>query len=188
MNQEIQARTPSTCGSRRPSLTPLGFFAKPHFQRRLSEALLDVQNKITNSQQQKTKMKRIASELNWRPNSTPGLNLSPTDESIRIKIPHTTSCNMLEVPMGDAEMVPCESDRMRRSSSEARKHSLSTANLLLHKVFGVESSDVTGMKTVVIHTVRTYGHCGRVKEPGVGEPECQFFLLTFTDKEEKIRI
>lgn len=29
MNQEIQARTPSTCGSRRPSLTPLGILTKP---------------------------------------------------------------------------------------------------------------------------------------------------------------
>lgn len=113
-----------------------------------------MQNKITNSQQQKSKIKRITSELNWRPNSTPGLNLSPTDDSNRIKIPHTTSCNMLEVPMSDSDVVPGESDRIRRCSSEARKHSLSTANLLLQKVFGVDSSDVTGMKTVVIHTVR----------------------------------
>lgn len=71
VNQEIQARTPSTCGSRRPSLTPLGFFTKPTIQRRLSEAILDVHN--ASGSPNKSRIKRIASELTWRPHhSTPG--------------------------------------------------------------------------------------------------------------------
>lgn len=68
VNQEIQARTPSTCGSRRPSLTPLGFFNKPTIQRRLSEAILDV-HKAVNSPN-RPKIKRIASELTWRPHNS----------------------------------------------------------------------------------------------------------------------
>lgn len=71
VNQEIQARTPSTCGSRRPSLTPLGFFSKPTIQRRLSEAILDVHKAV--SSPNRPKIKRIASELTWRPHhSTTG--------------------------------------------------------------------------------------------------------------------
>lgn len=73
VNQEIQARTPSTCGSRRPSLTPLGFFCKPTIQRRLSEAILDVHKAV--SSPTRPKMKRIASELTWRPhNSITGIS------------------------------------------------------------------------------------------------------------------
>uniref|UniRef100_T1H1Q2 G-protein coupled receptors family 1 profile domain-containing protein n=1 Tax=Megaselia scalaris TaxID=36166 RepID=T1H1Q2_MEGSC len=59
IQQEIQARTPSTCGSRQASMTNLGLLARPLLQRRLSETLVDIDKR--------PKIKRIASELTWRP-------------------------------------------------------------------------------------------------------------------------
>lgn len=95
VNHEIQARTPSTCGSRRPSLTPLGFLNRPTIQRRLSETLFDV-NKAIRSPSRSSKIKRIASEITWRPASANSLNLSPKEEYVR-QIKQTTSCNTLQV-------------------------------------------------------------------------------------------
>ncbi|KAJ8929873.1 hypothetical protein NQ314_017478 [Rhamnusium bicolor] len=95
VNQEIQARTPSTCGSRRPSLTPLGFLNRPTIQRRLSETLFDV-NKTIKSPSRSNKIKRIASEITWRPASANSLNLSPKEEYAR-QLKQTTSCNTLQV-------------------------------------------------------------------------------------------
>ncbi|XP_071446839.1 5-hydroxytryptamine receptor 6-like [Hetaerina americana] len=80
VNQEIQARTPSTCGSRRPSLTPLGLQ-----QRRASvDACLGLAPSIAPPPPSSSsssassagggpqtavppKMTRVASELSWRP-------------------------------------------------------------------------------------------------------------------------
>ncbi|KAF2884626.1 hypothetical protein ILUMI_21547 [Ignelater luminosus] len=158
VNQEIQARTPSTCGSRRPSLTPLGFFTKPMLTRRLSEALLDV-HKVVGSPQ-RPKIKRIASELSWRPNSTPGLNLSPTDEGYKKRIiPHTASCNTLQVPRSDRDEVSTIVDdevlRITRKRSEEKipRPSLSSTNLFLQRVFGIESSEHSSKKAAAIQTV-----------------------------------
>lgn len=68
VNHEIQARTPSTCGSRRPSLTPFGLFARhPSVSRRMSETLIDVNKSLKSPH--KSKIKRITSELMWRPSS-----------------------------------------------------------------------------------------------------------------------
>lgn len=96
VNQEIQARTPSTCGSRRPSLTPLGFFTKPCIQRRLSETLIDVTRGMK-SPGRNNKIKRIASELTWRPPSSNSLNHSPKEEDFPIHLKQAASCNMLQV-------------------------------------------------------------------------------------------
>lgn len=103
VNQEIQARTPSTCGSRRPSLTPLGFLTRPastQLQRRLSEVYLE-QQKNSN----RPSIQRIASELTWRPQSTTGLNLdsnTPLKRSNSFRdqssIQKHSSCNTLQLP------------------------------------------------------------------------------------------
>ncbi|KAB0794177.1 hypothetical protein PPYR_13797 [Photinus pyralis] len=156
VNQEIQARTPSTCGSRRPSLTPLGFFSKPVLTRRLSEAFLDL-HKVMGSPT-KPKMKRISSELTWRPNSTPGLNLSPSEEDCRKNISHTASCNTLQVPRNEIEEVCMIVDEevlritKRRSIDRLTRPSRSSANLFLQRVFRIDQEH-SNKKATVIKTV-----------------------------------
>lgn len=112
MIQEIQARTPSACGSRRPSLIPLGILSRPstsHLQRRLSEVLLDPHRTGTSGQNSsRPRIQRIASELNWRPRSASGLGISLTGldtatdlhrpSSLNNQQARTFSCNTLQVP------------------------------------------------------------------------------------------
>lgn len=154
VNQEIQARTPSTCGSRRPSLTPLGFFTKPTVQRRLSDALLDAQKAV--SSPHKTKIKRIASELTWRTSSTSGLNLSSPNEN-NSRIPQASSCNTLQVPKNETEELSIIDDdikltvKSRFRSSKIPKATLSNTNLLLQKFFGLDEQ--SNKKAAVIQTV-----------------------------------
>lgn len=119
MIQEIQARTPSACGSRRPSLTPLGILSRPctsHLQRRLSEVLLDPHRTgISGHSSNRPRIQRIASELNWRPSSTSGLGISltgintatglPRSRSFKDQQPHAVSCNTLQVPPFDNDTV-----------------------------------------------------------------------------------
>ncbi|XP_065199579.1 uncharacterized protein LOC135831202 [Planococcus citri] len=80
LNQEIQARTPSTCGSRRPSLTPaMGFFGRQGM-RRPSEVSIDTQksNLLATSYPKFQCVNNFA----WRPGSSPGLESSvPQNES-----------------------------------------------------------------------------------------------------------
>ncbi|XP_046991923.1 uncharacterized protein LOC124597889 [Schistocerca americana] len=127
MNQEIQARTPSACGSRRPSLTPLGLLTRPcaaTLQRRLSEALLDPSQRTSPHARDRPRIQRIASELDWRPvglaagnHTTPqfsadlciqgvqklALQLKPGGLE-RGGRAHAASCNTLRVP--DSEASP----------------------------------------------------------------------------------
>ena len=119
MIQEIQARTPSACGSRRPSLTPLGILSRPcssHLQRRLSEVLLDPHRSGASGQNStRPRIQRIASELNWRPSSTSGLGISLTGLDNATDLPRpcffkdqqarTLSCNTLQVPSFDNDTV-----------------------------------------------------------------------------------
>ncbi|KAL3273366.1 hypothetical protein HHI36_014814 [Cryptolaemus montrouzieri] len=146
VNQEIQARTPSTCGSRRPSLTPLGFFSRPTLQRRLSEALLDVQKTI--SSPQKSKIKRIASDIAWRPYSNSSLNISQNEE-IHGNIKQTTSCNTLQVPADiDTVSVITQDEpnlKLVKCISPIRS---STAQLILQKLFTVGDPQDRYVKTV----------------------------------------
>lgn len=142
LNQEIQARTPSTCGSRRPSLTPLGFLTKPTIQRRLSEALLDV-HKVVNSPQ-RHKIKRITTELSWRPTSANCLNFLP-DGSPRVK--HTASCNTLRVP-GDQDISTIAEDKDSKQSVPNNRL-FSPASLIYQKFF----SDKTDKKTSAVQNV-----------------------------------
>lgn len=153
VNQEIQARTPSTCGSRRQSLTPLGFLSKPALQRRLSEALLDVQKTVGSPQ--KPRIKRIASEIGWRPRSTTALNLSPSQQR---RIPHTASCNTLQVPKHDEEVsvigdedIQINLNKKSESNSTIVKANVSTTNLLLQKFFGLDEH--ANKRAAVIQTV-----------------------------------
>jgi len=119
MIQEIQARTPSACGSRRPSLTALGMWSRPstsHLQRRLSEVLLDPHRSVASGQNStRPRIQRIASELNWRPSSTSGLGISLTGLDTAIDLPRsrsfkdqqsrTVSCNTLQVPSFENDAV-----------------------------------------------------------------------------------
>lgn len=146
VNQEINARTPSTCGSRRPSLTPLGFFAKPTIHRRLSEALLDV-HKVVNSPQRPT-IKRISSELAWRPNSTTDLNLSPNEG----RLPQTASCNTLQVPRVDSDDVSVIGDEEILKKKYVDHPRGAKPSLILHRLFGSETDQRT-KKAVAVRNV-----------------------------------
>ncbi|XP_055712563.1 uncharacterized protein LOC129807373 [Phlebotomus papatasi] len=161
MNHEIQARTPSTCGSRRPSLTPLGFLTRPALQRRLSETLINLDRGADGTG--KPQMKRIASELAWRPINFNGELDSPTAPH-RDSIPHTSSCNTLQVPKVDNEVATVADQELylslknsfrgsTKSGPNPRAHNsfvssakpvLSTANLLLHKVLRIEHGQSNG--------------------------------------------
>lgn len=84
MNNEIQARTPSTCGSRRPSINALNL-SQSVSQRRLSESFVDL-NQVNNGN--RPQMKRIASELSWQPTNTSPVTL----------LPHASSSDTLQIP------------------------------------------------------------------------------------------
>ncbi|XP_044729395.1 histamine H2 receptor-like [Chrysoperla carnea] len=168
MNQEIQARTPSTCGSRRPSLTPLGVLTKPCLQRRLSEALIDV-NRQTSPQA--SKIKRIASELSWRPLTGISLFSNENTNHDSTIIPHTSSCNTLQVPHTDADetSLPSNEEEIYFSfkpykNKNPRIHGkhITTAcvsqNTFLHRVLGTnESISATkrGDTTIIQAIVKT---------------------------------
>lgn len=160
INHEIQARTPSTCGSRRPSITTLGVLNRPIPQRRLSETLFQADK--THGNPDKPSMKRIASELSWRPTSLTFADLKEIEGSI----PHTASCNTLQIPRVDSELSSEADlemyDNLKNSFRPALKNcnprqavskhipnnttnnyrnSLSTATALLHKVLKIEIND-----------------------------------------------
>lgn len=163
INQEIQARTPSTCGSRRPSLNTLGFFQRPISQRRLSETFIDL-GQTTNPD--RPQMKRIASELSWRP-LTLQFDISPTEQ-----MPHSASINTLQIPNTDTDPIDAaststENDKfinLRNSirssmrtynkktmsstathvqhiSSRHSRSSLNVASSLLQRVFRIDLND-----------------------------------------------
>ncbi|RZF41965.1 hypothetical protein LSTR_LSTR012342 [Laodelphax striatellus] len=110
INQEIQARTPSACGSRRPSLTPLGLLAgaggRPahahahQLQRRLSEAAFG-----GGGGGRAGGMQRIASEMGWRPHSTSGLafDLDGASAGSGLRGQHAASFSTLQVPSNGGE-------------------------------------------------------------------------------------
>lgn len=85
INNEIQARTPSTCGSRRPSINALNF-GRSISHRRLSETYVNLTQTSNGTRPQ---MKRIASELSWQPLT----RNSPIE-----LLPHASSANTLQIP------------------------------------------------------------------------------------------
>lgn len=108
LNQEIQARTPSTCGSRRPSLTPavgITFFTRQS-GRRTSDISVDTQK----SNLLGTSYSRFQyNNLAWRPGSSPGLETS---------VAHNDSFNELK-----------RTHSLRRSISNHMDNSLSNLKL-----------------------------------------------------------
>lgn len=162
--QEIQARTPSTCGSRRPSLSTLAVFNRPIPQRRLSETFFD---------HEKPLMKRIASEISWRPSSLTfaDLNESPAASPIAaagdaaVAIPHTSSCNTLQIPTkvanDETDLGTSDADREQLAElknsfrpggssaapsvtsyhSNSGQHKTSLTSALLHKMLRIEIRD-----------------------------------------------
>ncbi|KAK9883503.1 hypothetical protein WA026_001678 [Henosepilachna vigintioctopunctata] len=148
VNQEIQARTPSTCGSRRPSLTPFNFFTRPTIQRRLSEAFIDTRKNIASPK--KSKMKRIASDIVWKPHSNATFNILSRNE-IHKSLKHSISCNTLQLP-SDAELVSVVRDD--KKAIESNKHNSpksSETHLFLHKLL-TEQSERT-VKTTILRNV-----------------------------------
>ncbi|XP_058468200.1 uncharacterized protein LOC131440702 isoform X2 [Malaya genurostris] len=65
IHYEIQARTPSTCGSRRPSITGANS-TQPLLNKQLSETFLEISNADTNNKQSDNK---LVSESRWTSNS-----------------------------------------------------------------------------------------------------------------------
>ncbi|XP_049771219.1 uncharacterized protein LOC126141559 [Schistocerca cancellata] len=149
MNQEIQARTPSACGSRRPSLTPLGLLTRPcaaTLQRRLSEALLDPSQRTSPHARDRPRIQRIASELDWRP-----VGLAAGLE--RGGRAHAASCNTLRVPDSEASPLtlqpvaapaPTSAPTPRVTVRAAPAASCGPANLFLQRVFGAGAAAGTG--------------------------------------------
>lgn len=132
LHQEIQARTPSTCGSRRPSLTPLGFLTKPMLQSRLSEALLDVQRAVNSPHRHK--IKKNSTELSWRPASANSLDLLSKEDNERLK--QTASCNTLQVPIGDTDISIITEDDGVYTLQAKSPRKLNSTNKILHRIFG----------------------------------------------------
>lgn len=157
INHEIQARTPSTCGSRRPSLNALAFFHRPMSQRRLSETFIDL-GQI--SAADRPQMKRIASEMSWRP-LTLQFDSSPTEQ-----LPHSSSTNTLRIPNPDTDppqgdlngyndtdkfihlrnsiQSSMRSYNRKHPSPMASRHSrsnLSVASTFFQKVFRIDLAD-----------------------------------------------
>lgn len=159
ITQEIQARTPSTCGSRRPSLATLGIFNRPIPQRRLSETLIDIDRYA------KPTMKRVSSEISWRTGSKTTFSADEQQQQPHLsqrRLPQTSSCNTLQIPYADRDAQHGISDAdkelyaslklslksvLKNGSTEAAAattyHSKSTAATttttnLLHKVLRIE--------------------------------------------------
>lgn len=143
VNQEIQARTPSTCGSRRPSITPtpLPRPASATLPRRLSD----------NTDPKRPGMQRISSELSWR---EPHFEADPVRRS--------TSCrdtsNSLQPPVSTIDLP---SFRVFRVAVARSKHTsspnLSGTNLFLQRVFGVQQQNkkAAAIQTVLATTPRS---------------------------------
>ncbi|XP_050297911.1 uncharacterized protein LOC126737191 isoform X2 [Anthonomus grandis grandis] len=143
VNHEIQARTPSTCGSRRPSLTPFGIFTKnAGVSRRMSETLIDVNKSLKCPQ--KSKIKRITSEFMWRPSSANNLNMSPKEEQPPKPIKQTISCNTLRVPE-ENNINP--DDEPRVSTEKDATYELPakpySPGILLQKIFKFEQEKIS---------------------------------------------
>lgn len=167
INHEIQARTPSTCGSRRPSINTMGFFNRPISQRRLSETFIDLGQ---TSNLDKPHMKRIASEMSWRPLTLHLDSNSPTE-----LMPHSSSVNTLQVPNShdtDSTLADASGEQetflnlhttiksyttkttattlshLPNMSARHSRSSLSVASVLFQKVFRIDLNDTFRRQSV----------------------------------------
>lgn len=123
INHEIQARTPSTCGSRRPSLTPFGLLGRPCLQRQMSELFFDPENHHFTTRD--GSMKRTSSELAWPTNGA--------GSSGGGSLPHTASCSTLVVPKSDNELASTtEQELYLTIKNSFRNHSPNPRNFTLN--------------------------------------------------------
>lgn len=150
LNQEIQARTPSTCGSRRPSLTPaVGFFGRQGL-RRPSEVSIDTQksNLLPTSYPKFQCMNNFA----WRPGSSPGLestvvhNESFNDlkrtHSFRNSPSHVNSLTSLKIPSDKSKLEELKTYRKSTEKLKNAKNNSTTggnATLLLQRFRKVDA-------------------------------------------------
>lgn len=148
INVEIQARTPSTCGSRRPSLNAIAI-NRSVSNRRLSETYINLGGR--NGGTHRTQMKRIASELSWQP-------MSPqTDTTLdEHPLPHSSSAHTLQIPLKQSDASNghaidhepfehlCQSSTVhhRNICVHQTKSNLSIATSLLNRVFRFEMNGV----------------------------------------------
>lgn len=164
IQQEIQARTPSTCGSRQASMTNLGLLARPLLHRRLSETLVDIDKR--------PKIKRIASELTWRPISITfaGLEAGRTNGiGPKTQIVHTTSCNTLQVPTIDNELISdAEQDLWNSVRNSFRSAKLTTS--------GINPRHLTFKTTTTAVTEDSVNNVSTPKSPTLGSSATNFLL------------
>lgn len=104
INNEIQARTPSTCGSRRPSINALNL-NRSISSRRLSETYVNLTQMGNGNRPQ---MKRIASELSWQPLT----RNSPVE-----LLPHASSANTLQIPHHEMPVDFIDDVKVNRNDS-----------------------------------------------------------------------
>lgn len=111
INNEIQARTPSTCGSRRPSISMTMNLSQSVSQRRLSETCVNF-NHLSNGN--RPQIKRIASELSWQPhtNRSPDA-LMPHASSDTLRIPHNGSVESFDDGGGGSTGSICAPNDVR---------------------------------------------------------------------------
>lgn len=102
------------------------------------------------------KIKRIASELTCRPQSTNGLNLSPSEEK-QVKLPQAVSCNTLQVPRTDSDDVSVIGEEEiiihHKRYLESSSPKMKVTNSLLHKFFGAEQNAPRNKKAAAVQNV-----------------------------------
>lgn len=129
INNEIQARTPSTCGSRRPSINTFNM-NRSISHRRLSETYVSL-NQMGNGN--RPQMKRIASELSWQPFQ----RSSPVE-----LLPHASSANTLQIPnndITDGDLVDDGKMHFHSSSMQATIKSYNNNNSLIRQSMSITS-------------------------------------------------
>ncbi|XP_031633244.1 uncharacterized protein LOC116347014 [Contarinia nasturtii] len=153
INNEIQARTPSTCGSRRPSLNALNF-GRSISHRRLSETYVNLTQMGNGSQ--RPHMKRIASELCWQPLT----RNSPVE-----LLPHASSANTLQIPHNDIAEDDGKielHDTIQTRLNSVNDKSLSTTSLNSHSNANYEKLTTTYIQNTC-KEVRRYLQIGTRK-------------------------
>lgn len=129
INNEIQARTPSTCGSRRPSINALNL-GRSLSHRRLSETYVNLTQMGNGTRPQ---MKRIASELSWQP-----LRNSPVE-----LLPHAASANTLQIPHNELAEDLIDEGKINLDSFRSTVNSVNDKPLIIQSLSTVSLQSVT---------------------------------------------
>lgn len=165
INNEIQARTPSTCGSRRPSINTAMNLSRSASHRRLSDTYVNL-NQLTNGN--RPQIKRIASELSWQPNTSPDA-LLPHASSDTLRIPHNGSVESFDVDDGGGGSSICEPNEIRLKMMRSfcdkplSMKSLSTSSLQPNNTM-IGSGSVASSKTLSkLHATYFHSRCKEVR-------------------------